>query len=99
MPVHDSELRSLQVLRSSLYNPLISKGFSLPHLPVFKEQEREEGGSSHLAHGHSKQDERLHAGHQSHYHRLDRLTGGDVLMDALWLQSTKTDVVRLLSFF
>lgn len=99
MPVHDSELRSLQVLRSSLYNPLISRGFSLPHLPVFKEQERERGGSSHLAHGHSKQDERLHAGHQSHYHRLDRLTGGDVLMDALWLQSTKTDVVRLLSFF
>lgn len=85
--MHDSELRSLQGLRSSLYNPLISRGFSLPHLPVFKEQERERGGSSHLAHGHSKQDERLHAGHQSHYHRLDHLTGGDVLMDALWLQS------------
>lgn len=45
-------LRSLQGLRSSLYNPLISRGFSLPHLPVFKEQQRVRGGSSHLAHGH-----------------------------------------------
>lgn len=30
---------------------------------------------------------------------LDHLTGGGVLMVALWLQNTKTDVVRLLSFF
>lgn len=99
MLVHDSELRSLQGLRSSLYNPLISRGFSLPHLPVFKEQERERGGSSHLAHGHSKQDERLHAWHQSHYHRLDRLTGGDVLMGAFMVAKHKDGCCEIASFF
>lgn len=45
-----------------------------------------------------KQDERLHEGHQSDYHTLHRLTGGGVLMVAVWLRSTKTDVVKLLSF-
>lgn len=39
MPVHDGSLRSLQGLRSSLYNPLISRGFSPPHLLLFQEQE------------------------------------------------------------
>lgn len=52
MPAHDGSHGSLEDLRSSLYNPLISRGFSLPHLPVFKEQERARGGSAHLAHGH-----------------------------------------------
>lgn len=38
MPVHDGSLRSLQGLRCSLYNPLISRGLRPPHLLLFQEQ-------------------------------------------------------------
>lgn len=97
MPVHDGSLRSPQGLQSSLYNPLISRGFSPPHLLLFQVQKAREGKLSPGPRP-PKQDERLHEGHQSDYHTPHRLTGGGVLMVALWLQSTKTDVVKLLSF-